>query len=240
MINSRNFIIPPTYMRLFYPWMDNGMFMGRRYIINLSKMQSARTDIIKSRTTLRPIPNKTLSKTNDNVFFSLGDLYENFKPIIERFAIMKVYTEFFPELYRIIDKLTPAPTKESKDKECNNRLLIIDAASFSFKPGAPLKENQSNPLFLIYLAYLRSRDLSTLNLNRDMLICSGNMFIKFNPASMTPDKWPQFKLALFKIMNANLDDYTAQLTDEEKTEVEKSAEGHLIVRSRFGASGNRP
>lgn len=228
MINSNNFIVPPTYRRLFYPWIGFGSFMGRRYKFNLTKLRSDRLNIIKERTpNLRPYATRALTKTTENIFFSTGDLFETFKPIVQRFPIKRIYIEFFQEFEKVLKELTPEPMKESPDKEWNNRLMIIDADGFSFKNGAPLKENQTNPLFLIYLAYLRDRDLTTLNVDRDMLICSKNMFIKFNPSMMTPDKWGKFRIALFKIMNTNLDNYTAQLSEEEKQEVEKTSDDYI-------------
>lgn len=227
MINSKNFVIPPTYQRFFYPWIGFGNFMGRRYKYNLNSVRNDRLDILKARTNLRPVSTRNLTKTSQNVFFCVSDLYETFKPIIERFPIKRIYSEFFKEFDDVLKELTPEPLKVSDNKEWNNRLIIIDADGFAFKPGAPLKENQTNPLFIIYLAYLRDRDLTSLNVDRDMLLCSKNMFIKFNPSRMTPDKWNYFKTALFKIMNTNLDDYTSQLTPEEKEEVTKTSKDYV-------------
>ena len=237
MINSSNFVVPPTYQRIFYPWICFGNFMGRRYKFNLTKLRNDRLTLIKATKNLRPYATRVLSKTSENIFFSTSDLYENFKPIVQQYPIKRVYDEFFQEFVRVLKELTPDISKENKDKEYNNRLMIIDADGFAFKNGAPLKENQSNPLFLIYLAYLRSRDLSTLNVDMDMLICSKNMFIKFNPSSMTAMNYNNFRVALFKIMNVNLDNYTALLSDEDKQEVDKVAEDyltHTIVNDAIG------
>ena len=227
MINSNYFIIPPTYQRFFYPWIHFGMFMGRRFQFNLTKVRAQRLAAIKDQTNLRPYATRFLTKTTQNVFFSTSDLYEVFQPIVDRFPIKKIYDEFFQEFDKVLDALTPPPTKPSTDKEWNNRLLIIDADGFAFKPGGPLKDNKTNPLFILYLAYLRERDLTYLELDRDMMICSKNKFIKFNPSKMTADGWNEFKKALFKIVNVNLDDYTAQLTPDEKEEVNKTAKDYL-------------
>lgn len=237
MVNSANFIVPPTYQRFFYPWICFGNFMGRRYKFNLTSLRNDRLVMIKDVAKLRPYATRFLSKTTENIFFNTSDLYESFKPIIERYPIKRVYTEFFQEFIKVLKELTPDISKEEKDKEYNNRLMIIDADGFAFKNGAPLKENQSNPLFLIYLAYLRSRDLSELNVDMDMLICSKNMFIKFNPSNMTAINYNNFRNALFKIMNTNLDNYTAQLSEEDKVEVDKTAADYLthnIVNDAIG------
>ena len=227
MINSHYFIVPPNYQRLFYPWIHFGMFMGRRFQFNLTNIRADRLQIIKDRTNLRSYATRFLSKTTQNIFFCVSDLYENFQPIVDRFPIKKIYDEFFKEFDKVLQALTPPPAKASDNKEYNNRLIIIDADGFGFKAGAPLKENQTNPLFMLYLAYLRERNLTNLEVDRDMMICSKNKFIKFNPARMTPDRWNDFKTALFKIMNVNLDDYTAQLSPDEKAEVNKTSKDHL-------------
>ena len=89
-----------------------------------------------------------------------------------------------------------------KDKEWNNRLLIFDADAFGFRSGASLKENQTNPLYLLYLAYLRTRNLEKLGIGCDMMICSKNMFLKFNPAKLDEKTWTNFKRALFRIIDS--------------------------------------
>lgn len=127
MINSNYFIIPPTYQRFFYPWIHFGMFMGRRFQFNLTKVRAQRLAAIKDQTNLRPYATRFLTKSTQNVFFSTSDLYEVFQPIVDRFPIKKIYDEFFQEFYKVLDALTPPPTKPSTDKEWNNRLLIIDA-----------------------------------------------------------------------------------------------------------------
>lgn len=228
MINSKNFIIPPTYRKFFYPWISFGSFMGRRYKLNLVKLRTERVTLINKKTKLRPYNTRFLTKTRENIFFSTADLYDVVKPIMDRFPIKKIYTEFFQQFDEMLTGFTPDPDKESDDKGCNNRLLLIDAETFHFKNGAPLADNKTNPLFLIYLAFLRTRDLSKLNIDRDMMICSKNLFMKFNPSHITPDKWPRFRMALFKIMNTNLDDYTAQLSEEEKGELEQTSKDHII------------
>lgn len=227
MINSRNFIVPPTYRRFFYPWICFGSFMRKRYRFNLSNSRNDRLAMIKEKTNLRPYSTRFLTKNTENVFFSTADLYSAFKPIMEKYPIKKLYSEFFQQFYDVLNGLTPEPMKKSDDNEWNNRLLIIDADGFAFKNGAPLAENKTNPLYLIYLAYLRTRDLSQLNIDQDMLICSKNMFIKFNPAMMTPDKWGKFRVALFKILNANLDNYTDQLPEDEREEVQKTSKDYI-------------
>lgn len=228
MINSKNFIVPPTYRRFFYPWISFGSFMRKRYKFNLNKEKNNRMSMIKELTNLRPYATRFLTKNTENIFFCTADLYSAFKPIMMKYPIKKVYSEFFSEFNQILKGLTPEPMKPTDDKEWNNRLLLIDADCFAFKNGAPLVENQTNPLFLIYLAYLRTRDLSKLDIDMDMLICSRNMFIKFNPTMMTSDKWGKFRIALFKIINANLDNYTDQLSSEEKEEINKTSEDYIV------------
>jgi hypothetical protein len=227
MLTSKSFFLPQTYRKFFYPWLAFGKFIGRRFRMNVSKEITHRAIEIKERTSLIQYPTRFLQKSNENIVFCTSDIYQTILPIMQRFQIKKLMTEFYSEFLSIIMKITPTPIKKKEDKAWNNRILSIDANSFRFKNGAPLKENKENPLFLIYLAFLRTRNLSKLNVDIDILIASGNMFIKFNPARITPDKWPKFKLALFKIMNVNLDDYTNQLSDEDIDEITQTSNEYL-------------
>jgi len=228
LIGSKNFLIPPMYRRFYYPWISFGAFMGRRYRLNLNKEKGERAITIKALTKLTPYATRTLQKSKENVFFGCADLYNIVLPILQRFPIKKLMTQFYQEFNTLITNMTPPIDKEMDDPAWNNRIIIIDADRFKFKPGGSLAENKTNPLFLIYIAYLRSRDLSTLNVDRDMLICSKNMFIKFNPIRLTPGLWSRFRVGLFKIMKSNLDNYVDQLSPEEQEEITQVAEDHLV------------
>ena len=217
MIDSKSFMVPPTYRRLFYPMISMGSFMKRRYRFNLIKLRTERLAVLKKRfPNIRPFPTRTLPANSQNIFFSAGDLYAYTKPIAERYAIKRLYTEYFGEFIRILKEMTPDVFKESDSLEDNQRLLIIDADKFAFKLAGSVEDNKTNPLFLLYLSYVRDKDLSKYEIDQDMMICSRNMFIKFNPAKMTRDKFGVFRRALFRIMKANLDEYTEQLPEEEK------------------------
>ena len=95
---------------------------------------------------------------------------------------------------------------------------------------SPLKENKTNPLFLLYLAYMRTRDLSKINVDQDMMICSNNMFLKFNPKHLSMANWPVFRRGLFRIMNADLDAYEARLSEEEKNELDLTPEDETVSK----------
>lgn len=230
MITSKNFLIPPSYRRIFYPWIYMGSFMGRRCKLNVMNQRTDRTKILSLKTKLRPYATRSLPKTTDNVFFCTADIYQVAEPIMNRYPIKRNYTEFYKEFIRILNEMTPPIAKEKDDKNWNNRFVIIDADSFGFENGAPLKENSTNPLFLLYLAFLRTRNLTKLNVDQDMMICSRNLFLKFNPAQLTAESWPIFRRALFRIMGSNMDDYIDGLDDEEKKELEIDAADHVVTK----------
>lgn len=230
MVSSENFIVPPTYHQIYYPWVSYGTFMGRRYRFNVVSEKKARAEYIVKNTKLRPYPGRSITKTINNIFFCASDIYTNVRSIMEKLSVKRNYENFFPELVTILDGMTP-PRDENKknDPNWNNRVLIIDADNFRFDMSAPLKDNKSNPLYLLYLAFLRTRDLSKLNVDMDMLICSKNLFFKFNPAKTDMKSWSTFKRAIFRIMNADLDKYTDKLSEEEKQEVGTSAKDHTVT-----------
>lgn len=230
MANGQNFIIPPSYRRFYYPWFSMGTFMGRRYKVSTMDKKKLRADVILKRTKLRPYNNKVIQNgTTDNIIFSTADIYTTVKPIMQRYPIRKNYNEFFSEFVQILHTLTPDVPAEQKGGSMNNgRVMIIDAAAFRFENKATLEQNKTNPLYLLYLAYLRNRGLSKLGVDIDMMICSKNMFMKFNPAKITMDTWSVFRRAMFRIIDSNLDDYTNSLTPEEKQEIDVSAKDHLL------------
>ena len=219
MIKNRNFFIPPGYRKVFYPVFLVGSFMGRRYRVQLTKERSSRNKFIKSTTNLNVYPGRRLGNIAENMFFITSDLYVALKPILQLYSIKRNYTEFFKQFISIVKSNSPAKDEKLTKADSGNRILIIDTDSLKFNPSGKLADNKANPLYLLYLAYFRSRDLSTLGVDMDMLICSKNMFIKFNPATLTRDKWTVFRRALFRIMNANLDDYTEGLSEEDKAEL---------------------
>ena len=222
-VNGNNFIIPNTYRRIFYPVYYAGTFMGKRYRLSLEKIKAERNKLINEKTKLTAVTTKTISSNiTDSIFFSTADIYTEALPIIQKFPIKKNYELFFKEFFNIINNLSPAKKANS------SRLMIIDASAFSFKASSKLEENKTNPLYLIYLAFLRKRDLSDMGVDIDMLIFANNMFLKFNPSKLTMDTWNTFRRALFRIMNINLDDYTNALSEEDKKEVDTTAKDTAI------------
>lgn len=223
MITSGSFIIPPNYRKVFYPWIAFGSFMGRRYRFNLNKLRTQRVSQIKE-LGLVAYNNRRLMSIPENIFFSAGDLFENILPIIRRFPIKRIYTEFFKSFDDIIfTQMTPEPMKEGANEDWNNRIMIIDSEAFKFKMGASLEDNKTNPLFLIFLTFLRTKSLSTLQIDRDLLITSKNLFLKFNPSKTSAADWPRFRLALFRIMNANLDEYVDKLSEEDRASLDDTS-----------------
>lgn len=230
MVTSRNFIMPPSYKQFYYPWINYGMYNGRRYSFNVMREKDDRNNRIRTIAKLRPYMSKVLTTTPGNMFFCASDIYGAFKPLMEKFSVKKNYDGFYPQLTGVLKKLTPEGDPKLNGKPGNNmRVLMIDATHFAFNASGRVKENQTNPLFLFYLAYMRTRDMTKMGVDIDMLICAKNMFIKFNPSKMDTKGITNFRKALFRIMNADLDAYTAALPDEDKKEIEVTAKDHTIA-----------
>lgn len=229
MVNNNNFIVPPSYHRMFYPWVSFGRFLGRRYSMNIKKDLTNRNKELASKTNLRPYNVRSIPKTIENIFFCTSDLFTAVKPIMEKSTIKRNYTEFFPTFVDMINEFTPPKNDKLKGSDNNNRIIIIDCDSFNFKPDGSLNDNKTNPLFLLYLAYLRTRDLSKMNVDIDMMICSKNMFMKFNPKQLIgTSTWSTFRLGLFRIMNMNLDDYTSRLSEKDQKEISTTASDTIV------------
>lgn len=230
MINAGTFIVPPTYRKIYYPWFSVGTFMGRRYKISTMSLKNQRADMILKKTKLRPFTTRNIPNgMTENILFSTADIYGAVKPIMQRFPVKKNYDLALAQFVEIIRKLSPeGTTAVNKNVITDGRVLVIDASSFNFKNGAPLEENKTNPLYLLYLAFLRNRNLTKLGIDMDMMICSRNMFMKFNTAKLTMDSWSIFRRAMFRIVDANLDDYTNSLSEDEKNEIDLTAKDHMI------------
>ena len=231
MINSKNFITPPSYTRLFYPQVImNQQFMSRRIKLNLTKKRSDRNQLVKSQTRLRPYTSRTIQKRSmENIFFCTSDIYEAACPIMKRYTPKRIYQEFYEQFVGIIKSFSPEINVSTSSKPgWDNRIMMIDVDAFKFDTSASLLENKINPLFMIYFAFLRNKTLSVLNVDIDMMICSKNLFIKFNPAKTNKDDWAIFKKALFRIINVNLDEYIDNLSDTDKTELSVSGKDNIV------------
>ena len=229
MITHGDFVLPATYKRVFFPLWYSGRFLGKRLLINSRKLQRDRNALIKSQTKLNPYTNRTLIPTLDNILFCTSDIIDGMMKIMQNTQTRRNFSEFYSEYVSILKGMTPEPKKNSNDPNWNNRLIIIDCSAFKFDKGAKLNDNKNNPLFLLYLAFLRTRDLSTLNVDMDMLICNKNAFMKFNPKTLTNmQMWTVFRKALFKMMDIDLDEYTNSLDEKEKAEIETTGKDRLV------------
>jgi len=221
------FQIPPSYRKVFFPTWYAGYFMGRRFVLSINNKKDY-VNYIKNNIKLKPYATKYLQKSKENLIVSTSDIFLSVKKVISRMPVKRCYMEFFKDFIDVLQKMDPNPKVDSDDKNGNNRILIIDSDSFGFDSSAKLIDNKTNPLYLLYLAYLRNRDLTSLGVNMDMMICSKNMFIKFNPSRMTASLWAKFRIALFKICKANLDDYTNNLSEDEQNEISDTADDRII------------
>lgn len=228
MITNERFLKPSNYKRFFAPVYYNGSFMGKKVRFNNASEKQTRLAEVKTKTKLIPYTSKTIVGNSENVFVSVSDIYLAFAKVMQVMPLKRNYTEFFKELEKALEIFTPHKNSNFKRAQDNNRILIIDADSFAFTADTKFEAAKTNPLFLVYLAFLRNRNLSNMNLNMDMLICAGSMFMKFNPSTCTREEWSKFRNALFKIIRANLDDYTEKLSEEEKEEIRETSKDKTV------------
>ena len=223
MINSNHFYIPPSYKRIYYPRRYMGKVMSKRFrLILKGNTISIMNAKIKENTKLAPYGTTTLTKSKNNLFFDTSGLYSEMSKVMTKLSINKLAKEFWNSLTIALSELTPP--------EYEKRLLIIDADAFRFNMSAKLADNKSNPLFLLYLYFLRNHNLTDLNIDLDMMICAKSRFLKFNPSKMDKDQWKVFRRALFIIMKCNLDEYEKNLSDEDKQELSLNADVSDVVK----------
>ena len=230
MINNKYFILPLSYKKIFYPIWYSGKFLNKRMIINTRYLHSERRKMIREMTKLIPYPSKSLTPSVDNIIFFTSDLVTSMINIMKSNSnIKRNYTNFIPSYVSALKSMTPEPTKPVADESWNNRLIIIDCNAFTFNKSASIKDNKYNPLFLLYLAYMRNKELSSMNVDIDMLICNKNLFMKFNPSKITDMKtWGVFRRSLFKMMNIDFDQYTDSLSEDDKKEIEDNGVNNTL------------
>jgi len=235
MIENQYFSYPSTYLKLFYPLYLNGMIMKRRFRYKVLDKKN-RDSLLISKTKIKPYPGRMLLQSgNENVFFACNDLYENTKKLLSSVSLKRAYTEYIHDFCQILKDNSPNTVNNGK-LNYGNRILIIDANRFGFIGSAKLNDVRTNPLYLLYLAFLRNRDLKSLNVNMDMLICSDNLFMKFNPSKLSMMDWNNFRKGLFVICKQNLDDLTETFTSEEKKELEETSKDIImsnIIKERI-------
>lgn len=223
MINSRDFVTPATYRKVFFPYWMVRRFINKRIVVNTKTVTSDRRKMIKHDTNMTPCTTRTLPPSTDNIMFCTCDIIEAMTAIMENTNVRKNYKEFFPAFMDCLKSLTPPPKRVTADETWNNRLILVDCNAFKFKAGASINDNKSNPLFLLYLSYLRNKGLVDTGIDIDMLIYSSNVFMKFNPSKITDmSTWNVFKRALFRIMGVDLDEYTDSLSDDDKLDLDES------------------
>ena len=227
MIENKYFSFPVSYKRIFYPFYLNGIFMKRRFRYKVTDKKN-RDVVINTKTKLRPYPNRLISNNSqDNLFFTCNDLYENTKKIANILSIKRLYSEYIPDFCKILKDNTPSADTDGKANS-GNRILIIDSQQFGFTTSSKLNDLKCNFLYLLYLAFLRNRDLKNLNVDMDMLICSDNLFMKFNPSKLSSLDWNNFRKGLFVICKQNLDDLTDSFSNEEKKELEETSKDLIV------------
>lgn len=228
-LENPHFFKPATWRRVFYPKWLNDVYGGRRIKINV-KNNKVRDQEIKTKTKLLPYGGRVLQKGSENIIVLTSEIFEVIQPNLSRYSLKKNCDMFFPTYAKLLQKLTPDIKSRTDGPEHNNRILLIDCSQFKFGlRGETLNTLKTNPLYLLYMAYFKERNLSSLKLDMDIVLCSGNLFIKLNPAKTDRRLWPLFRRALFRMLDVNIDDVNDKLPPEEKVETEPSVADHTVT-----------
>lgn len=228
LLTGSNFIKPATWRRIFYPKWMNETYMGRRIKFQIKDSKTRDTEI-KTKTKLIPFAGRVLLKGSENVIFLTSDIFQQIQPQLTRYSLQKNCDNFFSSFGRILAKMTPEIKSRTTGPEHNNRILMIDCAHFPFGgKGETLATLKTNPLYLMYMTYLKNKNLQAMQLDMDLLLCSGNLFIKINPAKADKKMWSIFRRSLFRIINNNLDEVNDQLPPEEQKETEPNPKENTV------------
>lgn len=228
LLSGNHFMRPASWRRVFYPKWFAGNVFGRRVRFVIKDFKQ-RNEQIKKATNLIPYMGKTLQKGRENVIFLGSDLYAAMLPVLQSYPLKKNYDNFYPTFTGYLRDQTPEIVSKATGPDQNNRILLIDCNAFQFNgKGQKLDTLKTNPLYLLYMAYFKNHELQSQKIDMDILLCADNLFIKLNPAKISRKEWPMFKMALFRIVDANLDEINDQLPPEEKKEVDVSIKDHTV------------
>ena len=220
MLSNPHFMKPAVWRRVFYPKWLNDTYEGRRIRVQLSNFKD-RDNEIKSRTKFMSYTGRRLQKGQENIIFITSDIFAAIQPNLSRYLLKKNCDTFYSTFNDILQRNTPDIRSKSNGPEHNNRILMIDCDHFKFgMKGERLTTLKTNPLYLLYMTYLKNKSLASMNMDMDIILCSGNLFIKLNPAKTDKKMWGLFRRSLFRILGTSIDDVNDQLPPEEKKETE--------------------
>ena len=195
--NNINCYHDNKYRYFYYNLLYRGMIGAKRYNIRDAEERKAIYKKISEQTSITPHPPTLLNKTaNYNCYYDMSKYCQIYSRIADNFAPVKkmnVFWNYFRSIWF--------------SEQCENyprKIVLIDANLYD-KFGMNLRENMSNPLFVLYYTFYRAFDKIS-DLNIDFVIYCNRAVLRVNPSQCDQKSYQIFKRELFKVFSRKVNE----------------------------------
>ena len=185
MTNTSNFVNANKYFYYYYSPMYSGKLYGKTFRIRELTERKAlyKTILSKSQNKIHPYTKIAIDgKDTRNLYYDLSKHMSIFNTLCEKISPVKKVKMFWDYLRSIIY----APNLSAY----NNRFILIDIGNYPITKN--LKDNLSNPVFMIYYTLLRYSELIT-SFNIDFYMFTERKSLKFNPYNCDRKTFSNFR-----------------------------------------------
>ena len=213
MQNKTNFLNQNRYKFYYYNMLYSGKLYNKRYRFYDLEERKEYYKEIKDTTDITPRLKIANNQDNRNLFYDLFRYLEIFQSICSKLHPVK-YIETYWAFMSII--------YNQNFRGYTNKFVLVDLSKYSLTKV--LKENLTNPLFIIYYTLLRKPELIT-SLDLDFYFFNKKQVLKVNPSNCDKKSYVHLRAEMKKIMNGTNVDVNKVTDDQElqKEEIEAKA-----------------
>ena len=73
MLKVNNFVFPPSYKKIFYPYVTRGKFFNKQFSVNVRGNVKERNSLINSETRMKPYGSSTIDNIQENIIFNVSE-----------------------------------------------------------------------------------------------------------------------------------------------------------------------
>ena len=164
------------YYWYYYEMLYRGAFYGKRYRYRNFNLRKEYYDKIKKNTSLHPYTKNAISDNEKrNMYYELCTYLQIYEGISKNYSITRKMQTYWFYINGIFNY---SHTKNYK------KMVVVNVDFYPMKKT--LKENLSNPLYMIYYTLYRNPDLLS-NIDVDFLFYSGTKIMKIHPSTLTKE-----------------------------------------------------
>lgn len=176
------------YYWYYYEMLYRGTFYGKRYRYRNFNLRKEYYEKIKKNTSLHPYNRATIAETEKrNMYYELCTYLQIYEGISAKYSIVRKMQSYWFYMNGILNY---APTKNYQ------KLVVVNVDFYPMKKT--LKENLSNPLYMIYYTLYRNPELLK-NIDVDFLFYSGMRILKVHPSKLTKDDVKNVRVQMLRL-----------------------------------------